>query len=80
MYNYPKLTSSLADKDAVLKKLAEEFKDAKTDTLDGLTAQSDTAWFNVRPSNTEPLLRLNAEAKTKQELDTLVSKVTGANH
>ena len=32
------------------------------DDLDGLTFTADTWWFNVRPSNTEPLLRLNAEA------------------
>lgn len=73
----PETNFEVADKDAVLAKLTESFQDAKTDTLDGLTAQYDTAWFNVRPSNTEPLLRLNAEAKTKQELDDLVNKVTG---
>ena len=33
-----------------------------TDTLDGLTVAGDGWWFNLRPSNTEPLLRLNAEA------------------
>ncbi|MGC8920553.1 phosphomannomutase/phosphoglucomutase [Streptomyces jietaisiensis] len=33
------------------------------DTLDGLTVSAEDWWFNVRPSNTEPLLRLNAEAK-----------------
>jgi phosphomannomutase len=66
----------VADKDIVLKKIAEEFQDGKADDLDGLTVQFPTAWFNVRPSNTEPLLRLNAEAKTKTELDELVAKVT----
>jgi phosphomannomutase len=57
----------VADKDAVLKKIANEFQDGTSDNLDGL---------NVRPSNTEPLLRLNAEAKSKAELDELVTKVT----
>ncbi len=33
------------------------------DDLDGLTVQAADWWFNVRPSNTEPLLRLNAEAR-----------------
>lgn len=64
------------DKKAMLDKIAGEFKDQETDMLDGLTVQFDDAWFNVRPSNTEPLLRLNAEAKTKAELDELVAKVT----
>lgn len=67
----------VTDKEAVLKKLAETFQEAETDTLDGLTVQFPDAWFNVRPSNTEPLLRLNAEAKTQTELDDLVTKVTG---
>jgi phosphomannomutase len=72
----PETNFEVADKDAVLKKITEEFQDGKTDNLDGLTVQFPTAWFNVRPSNTEPLLRLNAEAKTKTELDELVAKVT----
>lgn len=72
----PETNFEVEDKAAVLSKLAESFKDADTDNLDGLTAQFPDAWFNVRPSNTEPLLRLNAEAKTKAELDELVTKVT----
>jgi phosphomannomutase len=64
------------DKQAMLEKIAAEFKDGASDLLDGLTVQFPDAWFNVRPSNTEPLLRLNAEAKTKPELDKLVAKVT----
>ncbi len=65
------------DKDAVLTKLAETFRDEDSDDLDGLSVHFADAWFNVRPSNTEPLLRLNAEAKTQAELDKLVAKVTG---
>lgn len=64
------------DKDITLAKIGKEFADADTDTLDGLTVSFPDAWFNVRPSNTEPLLRLNAEAKTQSELDMLVAKVT----
>lgn len=66
----------VADKASMLQKIAETYQDARVDTLDGLTVHLGDAWFNVRPSNTEPLLRLNAEAKTKPELDELVSKVT----
>ena len=48
------------------------------DWLDGVTVRiSDSAWFNMRPSNTEPLLRLNAEAKTEEELDSIVERVKG---
>ena len=65
----------VADKQAVLDKLTSTFSDGTQDTLDGLTVNYPNGWFNVRPSNTEPLLRLNAEAKTKEELDAMVEKV-----
>jgi phosphomannomutase len=45
------------------------------DRLDGLTAQYDTWWFNLRPSNTEPLLRLNVEASSKEELAQRIEEV-----
>jgi phosphomannomutase len=45
------------------------------DELDGLTVSGDSWWFNVRASNTEPLLRLNAEAKTAQEVKQLTDAV-----
>ncbi len=72
----PETNFEVEDKQAMLEKIAKEFKDGKSDMLDGLTVNLPDAWFNVRPSNTEPLLRLNAEAKTKAELDELVTKVT----
>jgi phosphomannomutase len=40
----------------------------RQDRLDGLTVEFDDWWFNVRPSNTEPLLRLNVEARTESLL------------
>ncbi|HSW37846.1 MAG TPA: phosphomannomutase/phosphoglucomutase [Candidatus Saccharimonadales bacterium] len=71
----PEANFEVADKDSMLKKIADTFAEAKTDWLDGLTVNFENSWFNVRPSNTEPLLRLNVEAKTKAELDQLVVKV-----
>ena len=41
------------------------------DHLDGLTVNGDTWWFNLRPSNTEPLLRLNVEASTQAQMQTV---------
>lgn len=68
---------TVTDKDAVLGKIEAAFTENKQDKLDGLTVHFDNnAWFNVRPSNTEPLLRLNAEAKTAGELDEIVSRVS----
>lgn len=66
----------VADKKTVMEKISEAFSENPQDWLDGLTVNFKDSWFNVRPSNTEPLLRLNAEAKDKKELDDLVSKVT----
>ena len=45
------------------------------DHLDGLTMEVEDGWFNLRPSNTEPLLRLNAEAESKEALNMIVSQV-----
>ena len=45
------------------------------DHLDGLTVNGDTWWFNLRPSNTEPLLRLNVEAKSAARMETVRDEV-----
>jgi phosphomannomutase len=45
---------------------AERAAGASVDMLDGLTVEHDDWWYNVRPSNTEPLLRLNVEARTPE--------------
>jgi len=57
------------DKDGTISRLADRYADAEVDFLDGITVQYPDWWFNVRPSNTEPLLRLNAEAKNQKILD-----------
>lgn len=63
------------DKAGTIEKLAQRYKGAEIDRLDGITVQYPDWWFNVRPSNTEPLLRLNVEARDeatlKQKLDEL---------
>jgi phosphomannomutase len=51
------------DKDAKIRELAEHYKKGRIDYLDGITVDFDDWWFNVRKSNTEPMLRLNLEAK-----------------
>ncbi len=57
------------DKETLTNQLAEEYADGEQDRLDGLTVNYPDWWFNVRPSNTEPLLRLNVEAKTQELLE-----------
>jgi phosphomannomutase len=57
------------DKDGKIRELADQYKGGQIDYLDGLTVEFKDWWFNVRKSNTEPLLRLNLEANTPQLLE-----------
>jgi len=54
----------------------EHYFDNPFDKLDGISYFSDNYWFNVRASNTEPKLRLNAEAKDQETLNQLINKIT----
>ena len=56
------------DKNAVMQELTRQYSQGRVDDLDGVTVQFKDWWFNVRPSNTEPLLRLNVEAQTPEML------------
>ena len=64
-----------------ISQVAEAFSDGRADHMDGLTVEYDDWWFNLRPSNTEPLLRLNAEAANpellKEKIDTLLKIIRG---
>lgn len=68
-YHSGEINSDVADKNAVMEKLKEIYKDGKLDELDGIRIDFSDWWFNVRPSNTEPKLRLNVEAKTKELME-----------
>jgi phosphomannomutase len=72
----PETNFEVEDKNAVMQKVARSFRDTEQDWLDGLTVNLKDGWFNVRPSNTEPLLRLNAEARNSGKLNELVGQVT----
>jgi phosphomannomutase len=56
------INSEVADQDAKMKEIAERYSDGAVDWLDGVSIDFDDWHFNVRPSNTEPLLRLNLES------------------
>jgi phosphomannomutase len=65
---------------AVIETIAAHYADADQDRLDGLTVDlgadaADPWWFNLRPSNTEPLLRLNLEASDREACDRHVAEV-----
>lgn len=75
------INSEVADIQAVFARLREQFGHGAVLELDGLSIEFDDWWFNVRPSNTEPLVRLNLEARTqplmeqrRDELLTLIRK------
>jgi phosphomannomutase len=63
------INSEVDDQEARIEQVAAAFADGSQDRLDGLTVQYRDWWFNVRPSNTEPLLRLNVEARTPELLE-----------
>jgi phosphomannomutase len=56
------INTEVSDPHQVIEAVAARYPDAATDRLDGLTVDLGDWWFNLRPSNTEPLLRLNLEA------------------
>jgi len=63
------INTEVADPAGVIDRIAAEFAGADQDHLDGLTVDFGDWWFNLRPSNTEPLLRLNLEASDRAACD-----------
>ncbi|MGA7354633.1 MAG: hypothetical protein WBW76_04295, partial [Candidatus Cybelea sp.] len=59
------INSKVADASTKLRQIEEYFSSAQIDRLDGVTVSYPEWWMSVRPSNTEPLLRLNVEGETK---------------
>jgi phosphomannomutase len=65
----PEINFEVEDKQAKMDELARRYSDAEIDYLDGITVSYPDWWANVRPSNTEPFLRLVLEAKTAEQLE-----------
>jgi len=65
----PETNFRVEDKQGKIEMLAERFADAEIDYLDGITVNYPDWWFNVRPSNTEPYLRLVLEAADDTALE-----------
>jgi phosphomannomutase len=63
------INSEVRDIPAKLREIEEHYEDAQIDHLDGTTINYPNWWMNVRPSNTEPLLRLNVEGDTKELME-----------
>ena len=74
------INSEVADQAATTQKVKDIYgarPGVTLDELDGLTVSGDTWWFNLRPSNTEPLLRLNVEAANEAEMAAIRDEVLG---
>jgi phosphomannomutase len=71
------INTDVTDQQGMIEKLAARYSDGKQDRLDGLTVEYEDWWFNCRPSNTEPLLRLNLEARTEGLMRTKRDEVLG---
>ena len=72
------INSEVSDAKSSMALISEKFGEAvgnELDDLDGITISGDTWWFNVRASNTEPLLRLNVEAKTQARMEKIRDEV-----
>lgn len=67
-FNSGEVNFRVEDKDTAAKELARRYSQGQVDDLDGTTVQFKDWWFNIRASNTEPLMRLNVEAKTSELL------------
>jgi len=63
------INSTVRDPEEVMRRLLERYPGGRVTRLDGLTIEFDEWWFNVRASNTEPLIRLNVEAKTREVME-----------
>jgi phosphomannomutase len=63
------INTKVADVDAKIAEIKEKYKDGQQSELDGITIEYQDYRFNVRPSNTEPLLRLNVEAKSNKLME-----------
>ena len=72
------INSRVADQQMIMDRVAAAFTDrGEQDRLDGLTVSGPDWWVNVRPSNTEPLLRLNVEAANSETMEALRDETLG---
>ena len=63
------------DVDAILRQMAEKYKNEKVSTIDGVKIDFADSWAHLRKSNTEPIIRIYCEAHTAEEADALAQKI-----
>lgn len=72
------INTKVPDVKAKIEKIKQKYSDGQQSFLDGITIEYPDYWFNVRPSNTEPLLRLNLEARSKELMEQKRDEVLSA--
>ena len=65
------------DVKAILAHMADKYSDKQVNTIDGVKIDFDNGWVHLRPSNTEPIIRIYAEAETEALADNMATKITG---
>ena len=65
------------DVKAILAHIAEKYADKQVNTIDGVKIDFDNGWVHLRPSNTEPIIRIYAEAETESLADNMATKIIG---
>ena len=65
------------DVKAILAHIAEKYADKQVNTIDGVKIDFDNGWVHLRPSNTEPIIRIYAEAETENFADNMATKIIG---
>jgi len=77
-FQIPETNFRVNDKQMIIDGLAKQFAHEEIDWLDGVTISTLEWWANVRPSQTDPMLRLNVEAKTPELLEQIRVELTDA--
>ena len=73
----PEINVEVKDKDRAMREIERRYAGGKIDHLDGISAEFPDFWFNVRPSNTEPLLRLRLEGRGAQVVEARTREIRG---
>jgi phosphomannomutase len=73
----PEINVEVADKEKAMRAIEQHFPGGKVDRMDGISISFDDFWFNIRPSNTEPLLRLRLEARNADIARAKTAEITG---
>ncbi len=75
-YHTGEINFNINEKDAKIKEIENHFKDGKKSYIDGVTVEYKDWWFNLRKSNTEPVIRLTLEAKTREKMEEMKKKIS----